>query len=63
MNNKLLRADQVQRRLACSRSMVCKLLREKRLRGFKCGATWRVYENSLEEYIQEQEETSIACTA
>lgn len=61
--DKLLRADQVQRRLSCSRSMVCKLLREGRLRGFKMGAEWRIYERSLDEYMVEQEKACIACTA
>ena len=63
MNNQLLRADQVERRLSCSRSMVCRLLREGRLRGFKVGSQWRIYSDSVEQYIQEQEETCIACTA
>lgn len=62
MKDKLLRADQVQKRLECSRSMVCKLLREGRLRGFKVGNDWRIYESSVHEYMEMQNPFT-ACTA
>jgi excisionase family DNA binding protein len=63
MSDKLLRADQVQKRLACSRTTVCKLLREGHLRGFKVGSQWRIYESSLQRYIEEAENPCAACVA
>lgn len=64
MQDKLLRTDQVQRRLNCSRSMVCKLLREGKLRGLRLGNAWRVHESSVNSYIEKQSEFfDTSCTA
>lgn len=63
MSNKLLRADQVERRLACSRTTVCKLCREGHLRGFKVGSQWRIYEHSVQEYIEKTENPCVSCVA
>lgn len=63
MNNNLLRADQVERLLSCSRTTVCKLLREGHLRGFKVGAQWRIYEHSVQEYIEKSEIPCVSCVA
>jgi excisionase family DNA binding protein len=48
----VIRPDQVQLRLKCSRSMVYKLLENNELEGFKLGNSWRIFEKSLEEYVK-----------
>ncbi len=50
----LLRAIEVQNRLACSRGMVFKLLKKSEIEGFKVGSEWRIYSNSVESYINRQ---------
>jgi excisionase family DNA binding protein len=48
--NEVIRPDQAQKRLACSRSMIYKLIRNGELEGFKVGSSWRIYEKSVKEY-------------
>ena len=48
----VIRPDQVQSRLKCSRSMVYKLIKENKIEAFKVGYAWRIYAQSLDEYIK-----------
>lgn len=60
MHQEILRAHQVEKLLACSRSFVCRLLREGQLRGFKVGSQWRIYGDSLREYIKSSDNSCSA---
>jgi excisionase family DNA binding protein len=51
MSGEILRADQVEKRLSCSRSMVHKLIKQGKLDAFKLNSEWRIYAASVKRYI------------
>lgn len=51
-NEPLLRPDQAMRRLSCSRSMIYKLIKNGKLEAIKNGSSWRIYPESLKNYIK-----------
>ncbi len=52
MANEVLRPDQAMQRLCCSRSMVYKLIKKQQLEAFKVGSSWRIYAESVKNYIK-----------
>jgi|GraSoiStandDraft_57_1057295.scaffolds.fasta_scaffold1061706_1 excisionase family DNA binding protein len=49
-----LTAEEVATKLRLSPETVMRLLRQKKLPGFKVGGTWRISQKDLEHYIEEQ---------
>jgi excisionase family DNA binding protein len=49
-----LTAEEVATKLRLSPETVMRLLRQKKLPGFKVGGTWRISQKDLERYIEEQ---------
>lgn len=49
-----LTAEEVATQLRLSPETVMRLLRQKKLPGFKVGGTWRISQKDLERYIEEQ---------
>lgn len=54
MEDVYLTAEEVARKVRMSPETVMRLLRQKKLPGFKVGGTWRISQKDLEQYIEEQ---------
>jgi excisionase family DNA binding protein len=50
----LLNVKEVQERLGISESTLFRLLRAKKLKGFKVGRVWKFEESDIEAFIQQQ---------
>jgi len=60
MNTEFLTAEEVAEYLRLPLSTVYKLVQDKRLPGFKVGKHWRFRRETLQDWIEQQEKSSIA---
>ena len=55
MNEKILTIEDIQTILRIGRNQAYKLVAEKKIRAFRTGATWKITEKALEDYIKSSE--------
>lgn len=56
MTGKLLNVKEVQEQLGISESTMFRLIRNKKLTGFKVGREWRFEESDIQDFIKKQRE-------
>jgi excisionase family DNA binding protein len=61
--DRLLTPEQVARRLACKRSLILRLIRQRRLTGVRIGHGWRIEPQAIAEYIAAQRQDAAVAEA
>jgi excisionase family DNA binding protein len=61
MNNELLSIAEVAKRFHVSKSTIQRMINDRTLQAVQIGKQWRIYQESVENYLRTQEEKRRGC--